>query len=69
MTMQRTMKLYRLPEASGAPGPWAGARENREAGFGGGGGCQKTDSTHCFQIPDFPFPLFSIAYSKGFILV
>lgn len=26
MTMQRTMKLYRLPEASGAPGWWAGAR-------------------------------------------
>lgn len=31
MTMQRTMKLYRLPEASGALGRWAG----QEGGRGG----------------------------------
>lgn len=33
MTMQRTMKLYRLPEASGAPGPG----QEREGGGGGAG--------------------------------
>ncbi|KAK2500303.1 hypothetical protein MC885_020503 [Smutsia gigantea] len=42
MTMQRTMKLYRLPEASGALGQWAGAREAEESlaqeqGFAGEG--------------------------------
>lgn len=32
MTMQRTMKLYRLPEASGAPGSGQEPEGGREAG-------------------------------------
>jgi hypothetical protein len=31
MTMQRTMKLYRLPEASSALGQWAGQKEGSES--------------------------------------
>lgn len=69
MTMQRTMKLYRLPEVSGAPGRWArGKRGSRDKAFGWGRG-RKTNSTHSFQTPDLPFPLLSVTYRKGFILV
>lgn len=82
MTMQRTMKLYRLPEASGAPGQWLGVgkRERLRArpsvgtqqGFGGAvgmGDYQKSDPTQSFLIPQLSVPVVSAVYSKDFILV
>ena len=79
MTMQRTMKLYRLPEASGASGPWAGAggrprraspSAGKERGLVGGGGSLTRKATQLVVSRFLAFPsCCSVACSKVFILV
>lgn len=70
MTMQRTMKLYRLPEASGALGQWAGAREAEESlaqghGFEGEGSWgQNSDPNHSSRFLDLPFLLFVLSSAR-----
>lgn len=70
MTMQRTMKLYRLPEASGALGWWAGGKREAEesltlSGKGArlwvGGGRQKVTHPIVSRSLDFPFLLFLLS--------
>ena len=77
MTMQRTMKLYRLPEASGAPGSGQERREGgREAGrawqgLGQEQGALLPEKQPSSQFPDSqPFPFCPcLICSEGFILV
>ena len=76
MTMQRTMKLYRLPEASGAPGPGQereGGLETGRAwcGLSQGQGALLPEKQPSPWFPDsWPCPFCPpLICSLGFILV
>lgn len=69
MTMQRTMKLYRLPEASGAPGsgqePEGGREGSRKSLAGPGAGARGSLTRKAAQLTVsgfLAFPFLSFSY-------
>ena len=71
MTMQRTMKLYRLPEASGAPGSGQERREGGRPGEPGrawgrsrGLSYQKSSPAHSFRIPSLSLSVLVLSVAR-----